>query len=398
MEKTKPSHKRSSATLEFDFDSIVPLQSEIKDIISSIVHDDNNNNGIKIEKVKQPTIPNLEDKYIKIGHRLFTKTKTNFAYDNNNITNSNNINGFVFYSSNKECIICGEDINISDLPIAYFPKCKHIVHIKHRHKSILNGNCPQCSPMNTSNGIPTIKTPIKRRDISSTIIEDDSEDLSLSQISAIIGSINPLTINSAVINEEYIFKNNIKILKLHESGINIKQIYHKIGIKTWESLLTIGFSRETRELLRDENFLDTETLVSLYHINKNDLWETLGLSVVNLIEWGYTPKELSILGYDIDNMIEDNITKKEINLLITNTNAEPKDMKDYLKMEKKHLYRFNITKTDINKWKWKIPILQKVFGFNKEDSETFGIIHSNDKNIKNIVAKNHEKDFMELFE
>ena len=45
MEKTKPSHKRSSANIEFDFDSVVPLQSENKDIISSSVND--NNNDIK---------------------------------------------------------------------------------------------------------------------------------------------------------------------------------------------------------------------------------------------------------------------------------------------------------------------------------------------------------------
>jgi hypothetical protein len=386
MEIKKPSHKIKTPKT----DSILLTKSfPIVEI----------NQKTEKEDVKNIDPPNEKNQYIKIGHRLFTKSLKPTYKD----TKSDSNNGVAFYSSNKECVICGEDINSSESPFVFFPKCKHIVHIKHGNKSILNEKCPICTPMNiNNNGIKLLKktentkSPRKR---SFDVPEDDANELEFLQSSNIIGSLNPLTINNTVINEEYLLKNNIKIRKLYELKINIKQIYHKIGIKTWESLLNIGFSKETNDLLLDEEFSDTETLVKLYHINKQDLWEDLGLSFLNLIEWGYSPKELSLLEYNIENMIEDGFTKKELTNIIENTDSGPRDMKDYLKMEKKHLYRLNIIGTDLKKWKnWKSQIVQKTFDLNQEDLEALKIICPKKKNTKQISTKNSEKQLLDLLE
>lgn len=286
--------------------------------------------------------------------------------------------GFTFHAKNEACLLCEELIGSSQKPFAFIPSCNHIVHVKCGGSWLLEkdkGHCPQCNsycppkslmtPEQSLNPFAKGGVPIDRgndpeltRLLEQTygtsagtssardgINEDSVEDISWKQKYAISGFTSIMKKEEIKIDRHYLESQEKGIEHLYDAKLQLAQIYHKIGLTTWKDLIDFGFRFE---MLGDEKFAPVHILTGLYAVNYMKILEDLEVGLEDLLQAGFSAKELNELGCTVDNMLKYGLSKD----IIDRSEFSFNDWYKRLGFEKKHISLFPINGQDMLNMKW----------------------------------------------
>lgn len=298
---------------------------------------------------------------------------------------------YVFYAINSICVFCKNQVESNRTPIALIP-CGHVYHIDCGREWVFKPHqqCPECATSDVSgpsdDGIPIDhgdnpevtkrleeKYGSQGKDHFMIKVESMTRTLTFSQKSKLMKkTINPLKIRKEIINMTYLRENEITIDNLLEAGLDLLDMYHAIGIKTWAELTELGVQMSHFEN-KNGHRMPLYLASKLYNLKYEDLRnKPLDMKLSDIISMKLCPKELSMLGIEIAELFEMGLQKSHITDFKVRCGFTLANWIE-LGFRKKHLSKLKLSVIDFQLAKWNPFEVYQKFELNEYEARELNI-------------------------